>query len=1048
MTTPTLNRPARYALAALGTAGAASALGAGVAGATPLTDGIDAIAATAASAAETAGIPTPPPAPTLPSPVVPVEGLLPQNLLRTGSRDDADYPDPTAGIPTAPAVATGPSPDQIAGAKARFNDNVASGSIGQAVNKALATAGITADDLADPSAIAQAAGTFTPDQATFQQIGDTLRELGNNVASGQAVRDVQTTVDNVLASPEYAAWRTNTANPFNPSRTGADGIADLIDSASTNPVGTLNQLVTEAGGPIRMATDPVGAFNDVVRGIAGDAFLNDVWSFVNDQLGRDLAESIRQAAPALLLIPALGAAGALLGAPLGALPGSGIGAVLGALNPLAPLVGLLTAIPGSILGGLATGTLGLIGSTLALLPLVGILPLMGAATGSALALAALATVTFGAWLLTLLPALALSSLVGLAVAAVVLIGGVILAGPGIIGFFPAVVSAAILTFLFVTTMLTGLYALLTIGIPVLAFLVLAPLFLLGGATLGGLAGLLAGLAAAGLGIPLLTALSVIPGALAGGILGYLLGDGLTRLVSALTGAAIGGLIGAGIGSLLGALAGTSLGALIGIPLFLALAALAFSDRSSRWNDGPLGRIMDTLNDGWNRSLLHDVLDRAMREWNNTSTGSAVQRLNALVNSLFTAINTLDGRRLRNLLLRGGLAGAIPGALAGAAIGGPLGALAGLLSPLNLLSGLLGGITGALVGAPLGALLGKLLSVGLGTLTALAAPPLLFLPILAGLTALWAAVAIPATLLALASSIIPPIALATAAWLVVSLAVSSPLWIPLTILASLATITTVIAVGISSWAIVLLPFSAAITAAFPPAGALLAALAVAGPIAGVVAGAAGTAATILAALNFAVIAGALLLGLPLVWLPVFLATLPLFVFPALAVPLMFLLSWPLLIPVAAGLSILSGLALGAAVDNLSSLLTVPVGALLGALAGATIGSVAGTSIAALTRAAVYGIVGAGLGGLAGAGIGGVLGAIAALLTSLRGGAGVAGNTIWGDVRIVPNDFLDSLPIPGVGTTRKSVPVTADPYTVAGVTNTSDRELADVSELVAA
>ena len=416
--------------------------------------------------------------------------------------------------------------------------------------------------------------------------------------------------------------------------------------------------------------------------------------------------------------------------------------------------------------------------------------------------------------------------------------------------------------------------------------------------------------------------------------------------------------------------------------------------------------------GWERSLLKDLADRIAEEWNNSQTGSDLNHLFDLVNSLFTTLATLDGRRLRNLLLRGGALGAVIGGLSGAAIGGPLGFLAGLLNPLNLLGGLLGGITGALVGAPLGAALGKGLSLLLGIGTTLLATPLLFLPILAALTGLWAALAIPATLVALASTLIGPLALAVGATIISGLLLSSPLWVPLTLA---ATALTLVAFALSNSLLI---------ASFPP---LAAALPFAFAIGAVGAG--------LAILDVIVILGALALAAVFIGLPVFLLTIPLFIFPALAVPLLALLALPLLIPVAAGLSLLTGMAAGALVDNLSSLLTVPLGALLGAITGATIGGIAGTLVNALVRAIVYSIAGAGLGAVAGAGIGAPLGALIALLTSLRGNAGYDGDTVWGDVRIVPNDFLDALPIPGVGTTKSApvaaIPATADPAYATGM-----------------
>lgn len=1034
MTATTSRRLGRYVAVGFGAAGAIGAMGAGSAAASPLTDGLTGLADAATTAAQDMSpvAPALPPAPMLPSPVIPLDaGILPQNLMRTGSRDDDGTADPTEGILTETTTGEGIDQASIDAGFGRYNDRVTEQNTkAQHLKDQFAQfTGITAEDLRDDTAIGQAAGTFTPDGQTFSDIRVAVSEVVNDFTSGQVVQDIQTVVDNVIASPEYIAWRDNEANPFNPDRVGADGVADLIDSFTINPVATIDQMVVEAGGPVRILTDPVGAFNDVVSGIAGDVFLNDVWDFVNNELTPDITESLRQAAPALLLIPASAALGALLGAPLGALPGSGIGAIIGALSPH----NLLAAIPGAILGGLATGIpgalAGLIGSTLAFLPLLAGLPLLGAAGGSALALAIAATITYGTWLLSFIPVTLLAGALGIGAAIVVGIGLAALSGLNP-GMFLAAIGGGILAGLFVFTMLVGGYALLTFLIPTVIFALIAPLLTLGLGGLGALLGLGAGLAAAAIGIPLITALTAAVTALPGAILGGLLGVGLSSLVSALIGAGIGALVGAALGGLVGALLGTLLGTLVGVPLFLAIALLNFSDRASEWGNGALGRIMNTLRQGWERSLLKDLADRIAEEWNNSQTGSDLNNLFDLVNSMFTTLATLDGRRLRNLLLRGGALGAVIGGMSGAAIGGPLGFLAGLLNPLNLLGGLMGAITGALVGAPLGAALGKGLSLLLGALTTLAVTPLVFLPILAALTGLWALVAIPATLTALASTLIGPLALAVGATIIGGLLLSSPLWIPLTLGASVMTL---IAFALTNPLILATPLAPLVAFSL-------------------IFGAIGFS---LAMIDVVVILGSLALAAVFIGIPVFLLSLPFFIFPALAVPLLSLLALPLLIPMAAGLSLLAGMSAGALVDNLSSLLTVPLGALLGALTGATIGGIAGTLVNSLVRAIVYSIAGAGLGAVAGAGIGAPLGALIALLTSLRVNAGYNGDTVWGNARIVPNDFLDSLPVPGVGTTKSApvaaIPATADPAYATGMGLHADsavHELNDASELVAA
>lgn len=73
----------------------------------------------------------------------------------------------------------------------------------------------------------------------------------------------------------------------------------------------------------------------------------------------------------------------------------------------------------------------------------------------------------------------------------------------------------------------------------------------------------------------------------------------------------------------------------------------------------------------------------------------------------------------------------------------------------------------------------------------------------------------------------------------------------------------------------------------------------------------------------------------------------------------------------------------------------------------------------------------------------------------GAAGYDGDTVWGTGCLVPNDFLDSLPVPGVGTTKSApvaaIPATADPAYATGMGLHADsavHELDDASELVVA
>lgn len=1088
----------------------------------------------------------------------------------------------------------------------------------------------------DANTIAQAFGAAqAPTSATINQIVDDVNQVTNNVIDGTLVNDVRTAIDNTLNSSAMKEWNAGTDfRNVNHELTGVDraanGIATTIDSFTRNPAAAVNQALEVAGGPARVALDPVGSVVRVATHIAGP----DVMRQLNNDLAqtaRDLGRSVLEGSPALLVIPALSTAGALLaagpaaiigagpgallgaipgsiagaligapllgipgallgaaagiipGALLGALPGAGIGGVLGALAPHNILGGLLTAVPGALLGGAITGGLGFAASLLMTLGNYLMLPLAGAAGASALGLVVLSTLTYGLWGATLIPAFLFNAGLGLVLGTIALAIFAVIAGPGAPVFIGAILSAGFLTFAFVTIIGTGLYALATAWIPTVAYLVLAPLFVGASSLLGAGAGLVAATALAALGIPLITALSALPGALAGGITGYLIGDMASRLLSALAGAAIGGLItsaigaglgaltgatimglgssilgailggliGGGVGGLLGAITGAIVSGLIGaglgaiagllagIPVALGawalISSLTFGNRMGEFFTDPNrlpSMLRQAADQGWRESSFGRIFGTLGNEFmRNTSTGNALGDLWNRANALFASIAFLDGRRLREMLLRGGLLGAlggtalgvpagavpggilgalllgplgllpgallgglvgaplgaIPGALLGNLIGGPLGAipaaLAGLLNPLNLLNGLMGGIMTAIPGALGGALAGKLLSKALGALTALIVGPLSFLPILAALGTAYAIPALLTSAAALLAALVPPAVIATAAWIIVSLGLSAPLWIPLTIGAVLATFASHIGFGITAW-----------SAIFPPLLPIAAA-------AGAFATAAGTVAVIFAALNALVLLGSLGLGLVTVLPLTFMLSLPLFIFPALGVPLAWLLGAPALIPVAAGLSMLAGLAAGSLVDNLSSLLTVPLGALLGGALGFPVGAIPATIVSSLVRALTYGVVGdmlgrtigsilgalagAGLGALAGsipgaiigyltaAAVGGVNGAITggiaggivgaligfisgvllALVTHIRVGAGVdtrdANPTAWFDARIVnKGGFGDSLSfIPGLsGEPRNMVVPKAAAPTMGGAPLSGDRVVNNASALL--
>ena len=888
----------------------------------------------------------------------------------------------------------------------------------------------------DPNTIGQAFGAAQlPTAETINQINNDVNTLVGKVTSGEIVNDVQTAIDETLNSPQYEAWRTNTDSILNVDGNlhGVDrasaGISHLIDTVSTNPARALSDVVTAAGGPVNMVLNPIGATVQVATAILGPDVMRDFGNALRETPA-NFGKSLLEAAPALLAIPAGDIIGHLLGAPLGALPGAGVGALLGALGPHNLIPGLLAAIPGTILGGLATGSIGLIGSIMATLPLLGILPLAGAATGSALALAGLAATIFGIYLATYIPAAIISALLGagLGVAVAGILAAIAAFNPA---FLPLAAAGGFLTFLLMTAVIFGSYAALSALIPLTIFGVLAPLFI----NTGGMMGLMTGLASAALiaslAIPLITALSAIPGALAGNIFGLLAGTAASSWISAIIGANIGGLIGAVIGGHIGGNIGKLVGAAIGIPLFGMIAALTFGDAVADSFGKPVNDVRRAMDQGWRHSHLGQLIGTLEYNfYHHTETGNALGDLMNRINNLYHTMAFLDGRRLRDMLLRGGLLGSILGAIPGALTGGTIGTLLGLFNPLNLLNGLAAGIIAAIPGALAGGAAGSLLSDLLAPLVGIPAGILSFLPWLGVLFTLWAIPALLTTTMALASTIIPAIAAALVATLVAGILGSSPLWLPF---AAVSTIMTLIQ-----------------AVSFNPAGAALLPFTTSPIFGGIVAFSVFMVAAIL---TISIALAAVFIGIP-----TFFVVAALFTFPALTVPLAWTLALPLLLPLALGLSTLTGLAAGSAADILSKLVTIPLGALIGSLLKAIPSAIAGTIIASLTRALTYGAAGTGIGAGIGAVLGFTPGVIAALVTHLRAAAGSEPDgTQWVDGRIVNRGgFGDSLAIvPGLSGNKiargatVAIPEVASPSMGVGTaTKSRKRSLVDASALVGA
>lgn len=697
------------------------------------------------------------PAPEMPEPVTQAGDVVPSNLLRKDTIDEisamvADQDTEHDAVSAALDAAPGPAPLREGQTAAALMDTD------------------------NPEVIGQFVGTATDPTADQQaRLNDDINHLVDNVTSGQALRDLETAYNDMFTSPEYLAWANNTDNPFAPREgegveRAAAGIDALVDSLSRRPVETINQIIGEAGGPLRVLTDPQGAATDVLTKIAGRQFVDDLHAWFTTELLPDLRDSIAEAAP-LLAIP---------------LASGGLGALLGGL-----------------------------GGTLATLPITLGAPLLGSSAGSALGLLALATMTFGTWLASEVPV----AIAGIALGAVAGVSvGILLWG--LSGFNPvmgvAAIGGGLLAAAFVTTMIIGGYTLLTAALPMLAFVVLAPLFLLGGGGLG-----------AGLGLAIGTALAalVIPA---------------TTILFGLGGAAM--------------TAGPALA------LFAIVAFTKFSDRAADWGNGPLGRVLDALNQGWESSATRHMFDGALRSWDNSDTGSTIGDINALLGQLFSGSSNVDGKAIRDLLVSGAT----------------LGGLAGLLASV---------LAGATTGT----------ATGLAT----------FIPNLIIFGAPWLALVGLSMLTAVGTAIIPPIAISVAAWIIGSLAVSSPLWVPLTLAATVATLVAFIAVN--------------------PA-----VLVATGGASGVVAGIAGALGAGLAAIDVVVILGALAIGAMVIGLPVFALTAGLFTFGALATQIPALLSLGVPILVAAGVSMLEGTAVGMATTGLTAPVLGGAGAILGAI----------------------------------------------------------------------------------------------------------------------
>ena len=944
--------------------------------------------------------------PEMPAPQLPDEGALPTNVFRKENSEGASIVD---GIRDFVAPSAPPQPGNTAGEQGGTN---AVPHIGQ-------------EDIAN--AQRNTAVNYIKD--------GNIEGISRMLSQKQTDNTAPTPLSAVLPTAEE--WRsvvTGEHSPFgheNVDRAeGQHGVTEWQNSFMADPLGTLAQTIAIAGGWQEILQDPGRSLHRVVASVAGEQVAGDVDLALKEYVVPILTQDLPIAALAFLgseFITSLlgGIAGSIYGATLGGLTG----AALGAMNPLAPLVGLLNSIPGALLGSLLTGIPGLVGASLIGLSSLALGPLLGTAGGSLLALAALATVVFGSWLLFL--------------------GGVFVAsiGVAVLAYIGILVAAAMLTPLFLFSplpfffafggglfvailtpfVLTALAALFTIGIPVLIFGLLSIPVALLGALAGGLAGLLGGLIFAAIAVPLLTALSAIPGAIAGGILGYLLGDLATRALSALIGAPIGALIGALLGFLPGAVAGF----IAGLPLATFVFTTVLTHLIDRRRDTDGAHAFFRVKDLLDRATWDNDLNRIWRGINDRFWDTEIGRA---IKPFVDAWNNFWGTLVANGF-NPDMRAALLGALRGIWDGIRTGAILGFLAPQNLLGAIPGGILGAILGALTGAIGGKLASMLLGALSALASMPLTFLPNLLAATALWTLLNAPLLLAGLAIALLPPLALATAATLAVTLGVFTFVLLPIWFMMWLpAAIVTVIGFLINGAGLLMM-----LTIVGAPLGMFLFGLG--WGIAGFGAGWAGVVSTIFLVIpTFAL----LLANVFLIGVPVFLLTVPFFAFPALMAGLPYLLGLPWLIPAAIGASILEGILIGALVDNLAQFVTIPAGALLGALTGGTIGAFLGWLLTALAGSLLAATIGA----IYGAGSGAWKGALLSALLGLnwRGAFGTLGDFNGGaPVNTSADVNADVARFDALSDTW-AIPVAASPSTTSSFSDNGARQLHDVTDLV--
>lgn len=421
--------------------------------------------------------------------------------------------------------------------------------------------------------------------------GITVDDINNAAVNTQVAKVMQsfTGVDNKVAPSEsiiggtitraQSAWNDlwhDTYVPFaeeGVQRTreeGVKGLSDLIDAMVTNPVATIQGAITASGG-VEAWSNPQEALTRLVTSVVGPDYAADLMTVATE-----------------LVIPAL-----TKDLPLAAL--AGIATFL-----LAPL---LPALAGAIAGGSLSGLM-----------------------GSALGLAIAATVTYGAWLAIGLPImLAIGLAIGIPVALGIIVIGIVLSFLTLGSPLPFLFSfgAAAISLLFMPILAVVLFVGATWWMPTLAFMLIAPLLMLGGGALGS-----------------------IPGALMGGSLGYLAGLAAAGPLAALV------------------------FTLVGNELW-----------NNRLKNNPDARdAYNRLTDLWNQAWRNSNTGRLMNSFWDSFWDSAIGRA---IKPFVDAWNTLWANINWETLRNGALLGALRGIWDGLRTGFPKGALTGALLGLPL-----------------------------------------------------------------------------------------------------------------------------------------------------------------------------------------------------------------------------------------------------------------------------------------------------------------------------------------------------------------------------